>query len=571
MAKRKSFRPQCRIAQAKLPKVSNVSPRTNLSLFTTFTEAKDQSKAAKSGGGKKTMEGAALIGINVAKEDDLSEWYQQVILKSEMLSFSDVPGCYIYAPGSYAIWEKIQEFINHRIKKIGVKNCYFPLFISEDNLTREAEHVEGFAAEVAWVTHGGKNKLEKRLAVRPTSETAMYDYYSKKIRSHRDLPLKLNQWNNVVRWEFKHPMPFLRSREFLWQEGHTAFLTKQEAEEEVKYIIEHVYAAAYEELLAVPVVRGRKTKGEQFPGADYTYTVEGFVSAVGRGIQAATAHLLGQHFSKMFDIAVEDPSTPAGAKPEKLNVWQNSWGFTTRSIGVMIMTHSDNKGLVVPPRVADIQVAIVPVGITNKTTAEDKAALYTQIDKICSTLSSADVRVHADTGRENYSPAWKFNDWELKGVPVRIEFGPKDMAASQVVTCRRDTAVKGTVALDALATEIPALLETIQKEMFERADSDYAAHRKVIHEWKDFVPALNDKNLCMIPHCLESDCEDKIKELSTGHQPGQEVDVRAPSMGAKSLCIPFEQPAGLIQGETKCCNPQCDAMAKQWCMFGRSY
>lgn len=524
-----------------------------------------ESKTLPQRGGK-----PALIGITVPKEEDLSEWYQQVILKSEMLSYSDVPGCYILAPGSYSIWEKIQSFIDTRIKEIGVKNCYFPLFISEANLQREKEHIEGFAAEVAWVTHGGEKKLEKRIAVRPTSETAMYDYYARKINSHRDLPLKLNQWNNVVRWEFKHALPFLRSREFLWQEGHTAFQTKAEAEAEVEYILNNVYTPCYEELLACPMVRGRKTVGEQFPGADYTYTIEGYIGAVGRGIQAATAHLLGQHFSKMFNIAFEDPNAKEGEKKEKLFAWQNSWGFTTRSIGVMIMTHSDNKGLVMPPRVAELQVIIVPVGVTAKTTEADRQKLYDGADDICKTLVKAGVRAETDM-RENYSPPWKFNDWELKGVPVRIEFGPKDMANAAVMTCRRDTAKKATMPIADIATGIPELLETIQKEMFERAKADFASHRKVLPDWTDFVKSLNEKNLNLIPHCLGSECEDKIKVLSAATVPGQEVDIRAPSMGAKSLCIPFEQPEGLVEGTTKCANPECKELAKKWVMFGRSY
>lgn len=298
---------------------------------------------------KKKQDGPELIGITEPKSGDISEWYQQVILKGEMLEFTDIPGCYIYQPASYRIWEFIQEFFNERIRSMGVRNCYFPLFITEANLQREKDHIEGFAAEVAWVTEGGKSKLEKRLAVRPTSETAMYSFYSKKIRSHRDLPLKMNQWNNVVRWEFKHAVPFLRSREFLWQEGHTAHLTEEDAGKEVLEILDH-YASIYEDLLAVPVVKGTKTKNEQFPGAHYTTTLEGYIPAVGRGIQAATSHCLGQHFAKMFDITIEDPNQQVkeGETRNKLHVWQNSWGFTTRSIGVMVLIHGDDKGLVFP-------------------------------------------------------------------------------------------------------------------------------------------------------------------------------------------------------------------------------
>lgn len=272
---------------------------------------------------------------------------------------------YILEPSSYAIWENIKDWFDTKIKTLKVRNAYFPIFISADNLEREKEHVEGFAAEVAWVTQGGKSKLEKPVAVRPTSETAMYPYFAKKIQSHRDLPLKLNQWNNVVRWEFKHPMPFIRSREFLWQEGHTAHLTKEDAGAEVMQILDW-YEGVYQELLAVPVVKGTKTVNEKFPGADYTTTIEGFIPATGRGIQAATSHCLGQHFSKMFDITVEDPNAKETGKSEKIHVWQNSWGLTTRSIGVMILTHGDNRGLVIPPRVAEIQVIVIPVGVTAK-------------------------------------------------------------------------------------------------------------------------------------------------------------------------------------------------------------
>ncbi|GAB7350780.1 hypothetical protein MBLNU459_g1321t2 [Dothideomycetes sp. NU459] len=535
----------------------------------------DQKQKQKQGGagqgaGKKKMEGAALIGIDVAKEDDLAEWYQQVITKGEMLEFTDIPGCYIYEPGSYGIYERIQDFFNTRIKKMGVKNCYFPLFISEANLQREKDHIEGFAAEVAWVTEGGKNKLDKKLAVRPTSETAMYPYFSKKIRSHRDLPLKLNQWNSVVRWEFKHPMPFIRSREFLWQEGHTAHLTEEDAGKEVLQILDH-YAAIYEQLLAVPMVKGRKTVAEQFPGAHYTTTVEGFIPTTGRGIQAGTSHCLGQHFAKMFDITVEDPAAKEGEKREKLHVWQNSWGLTTRSIGIMILTHGDNKGLVIPPRVAEIQVVIVPVGITAKSSDEDRAKIYNECQTFAELLEQQSVRVEVDL-REGQSPGWKFNQWELKGVPLRLEFGPKDSEKRQVVAARRDRLEggKSDIAITDLATAVPALLEEIQADMFKKADDEFRAHRKIITEWSDFVPALNAKNVCIIPHCLEPDCEDEIKALSAGNVEGQEVDARAPSMGAKSLCIPFEQPEG-ITGETKCTNPKCEKKAQKWVMFGRSY
>ena len=432
----------------------------------------------------------------------------------------------------------------------------------------------------------GKSELEKPVAVRPTSETAMYGFFSDKIRSHRDLPLRLNQWNNVVRWEFKHPMPFIRSREFLWQEGHTAHLTKDAAGEEVLQILDY-YADVYEKLLAVPVVKGKKTVKEQFPGADYTTTIEGYIPATGRGIQAATSHCLGQHFSKMFNITVEDPSVKeSGEKKPPIHVWQNSWGLSTRSIGVMVLIHSDNKGLVIPPRVADIQTVIIPVGITAKTTDDERQKLYGEVDKIASTLrqstfdsNSSDSKIRVETDmREGYSPGWKFNDWELKGVPLRLEFGPKDSAAQVVATARRDTGEKSSIPISDIATAVPNLLSQIQSDMFERASTTYAAHRVTVREWDAFIPALNAKNVCLVPHCLGSECEDDVKDQSkrtATDSAGNDVpeDSRAPSMGAKSLCIPFDQgqEKDLIPGQTKCINPKCGNMAQKWVLFGRSY
>jgi len=534
-------------------------------------KAGGKSKPSQAPAKKKQQDGPELIGITEPKSGDLSEWYQQVLLKGDMLDFTDIPGCYIYQPASYRIWEFIQEFFNERIREMGVRNAYFPLFISEANLQREKDHIEGFAAEVAWVTEGGRTKLEKRLAVRPTSETAMYSFYSKKIRSHRDLPLKLNQWNNVVRWEFKHAVPFLRSREFLWQEGHTAHMTEEEAGQEVMQILDY-YADIYEQLLAVPVVKGQKTVNEQFPGAHYTKTIEGYIPAVGRGIQAATSHCLGQHFAKMFDITVEDPTQQIkdGEARNKLHVWQNSWGFTTRSIGVMVLIHGDDKGLVIPPRVAEIQVIIVPVGVTTKMPQEDKQKLYDQVEGLRVALKQVGVRTEIDL-REGYNVGYKFNDWEMKGVPLRLEFGPKDAAKGIVTTSRRDQeGGKGEIAVGAVAQEVPRLLEQIQHDLFQRASAEYAAHRKTVRDWKDFVPTLNDKNVLLVPHCLGGECEDEIKKDSAGNIEGQQVDARAPSMGAKSLCIPHDQPEELQPG-TKCVNPKCGKDAQKWVMFGRSY
>jgi len=400
----------------------------------------------------------------------------------------------------------------------------------------------------------------------------MYPYYSKWIRSHRDLPLRLNQWNSVVRWEAKQTTPFLRAREFLWQEGHTAHLTEQLAGEEVRQILE-LYAGVYEELLAVPVVRGTKTEKEKFAGGYYTTTVEGYIPSNGRGIQGATSHCLGQNFSKMFDITVEDPAPKTGDGPAKhIHVWQNSWGLSTRVIGVMVMIHGDDKGLVLPPRISKLQTIIIPVGINNKTSTDDKKKHYDQLQDLKDTLKKAGIRVDYDI-REMYTPPWKFNDWELKGVPLRIEYGPKDAANSVVSFARRDTGAKGTIPISSIVTEVPALLETIQSDMYNKAEAAFRSHRIVISKWDEVVPALDAKNVVLIPHCLQEKCEDKVKEITTGKPDESDgpADQKAPSMGMKSLCIPFEQPEGVVKGETKCLNPECEAFAKAWCMFGRSY
>ncbi|PWN43765.1 putative proline-tRNA ligase [Ceraceosorus guamensis] len=514
---------------------------------------------------------AELIGINVRKDGDFSEWYQQVLKKGDMLEYYDVSGCYILKPASYSVWQAIQTWFDAEIKKLGVENCYFPMFVSSDVLEREKDHIEGFAPEVAWVTKAGSSDLEKPVAIRPTSETVMYPYYAKWIRSHRDLPLKLNQWNSVVRWEFKHPQPFLRTREFLWQEGHTAHMTLEEADVEVKQILD-LYRRVYEELLAVPVVPGVKSEKEKFAGGYYTTTVEGFVPTTGRGIQGGTSHCLGQNFSKMFNITVEDPKAPdeIRGKPEgKLHVWQNSWGLSTRTIGVMVMVHGDNQGLVMPPRVAQIQVIVVPVGITSKTSPKDRDVILDACAALEKTLKSNGLRAKADL-RDNYNPGYKFADWELRGVPVRLEIGPKDLEKQQVLSVRRDNGARAAIPSSDLVAQLPKLLDQIHKDMFDKADKEYRSRRKVVTDWNDFTKTLNSKCHVVIPWCEVEACEDAIKDRSARNaEEGAEVDERAPSMGAKSLCIPFDQAQfGDVAGK-KC--PQCGSAAKRWTMFGRSY
>lgn len=510
------------------------------------------------------LEDAKLIGITVDKAKDFSSWYSQIVTKGEMLDYYDVSGCYILRPNSYSVWETIQEWFNLRIKKMGVQNSYFPMFVSSRVLEKEKDHIEGFAPEVAWVTRAGNSELDEHIAIRPTSETVMYPYYAKWIRSHRDLPLKLNQWNSVVRWEFKHPQPFLRTREFLWQEGHTAHLTKESAAEEVEQILD-LYAGIYEELLAVPVVKGKKTENEKFAGGDYTTTCEGFIAETGRGIQGATSHHLGTNFSKMFNISVENPE---GADKPRVHAFQNSWGLSTRVIGVMVMTHSDNKGLVLPPRVAQTQVVVIPVGLTAKTTDEQRKAINDGAANIEHILKQTDVRVTGDY-RDNYSPGWKFSNWELKGTPLRLEFGPKDLASEQVTAVRRDNSQKYSVKLNELEKRIPEILQEMQVGLLEKARKDFDEHRVMVHEWKDFVPTLNAKNVIVSPWCGDGDCEDDIKDSSAKKDDGEEeeVDEKSPSMGAKSLCIPFDQPE--LKSGQKCV--KCDRPAVTYCMFGRSY
>ncbi|CAR30568.1 proline--tRNA ligase [Lachancea thermotolerans CBS 6340] len=521
-------------------------------------------QAAASQAKSAALEDAKLIGITVDKKLDFSGWYQQVLTKGEMLDYYDVSGCYILRPPSYAIWEQIQRWFDDKIKSIGVQNAYFPMFVSSRVLEKEKDHIEGFAPEVAWVTRAGSSELEEPIAIRPTSETVMYPYYAKWVQSYRDLPLKLNQWNSVVRWEFKHPQPFLRTREFLWQEGHTAHLGQEEAIEEVMQILDF-YAGVYEELLAVPVVKGKKTEKEKFAGGDFTTTCEGYIPQTGRGIQGATSHHLGQNFSKMFNISVENP---LGPEHPKVFAHQNSWGLSTRVIGVMVMIHSDNKGLVIPPRVSQHQCVVLPVGINSKTSDEQRAVIHQKAREIEQKLRASNVRAFGDYN-DNYTPGWKFSQYELKGIPLRLEFGPKDMAQDQVSVVRRNDNRKYTVKTADLETRIPEILEEMQKDMFLRAKDLFDTHRVIVEEWKDFVPALNKKNVILAPWCGVTECEEDIKDSSAKKDDGEEfeADEKAPSMGAKTLCIPFEQPE-LKEGQ-KCI--RCDKKAIQYCMFGRSY
>jgi prolyl-tRNA synthetase len=489
------------------------------------------------------------LGLNAKKEDDFSEWYSQIVVESELISYYAVSGCYILRPTAYSIWDSIKNWFDAEIKEMGVENCYFPLFIPEEYLLKEKDHVEGFAAEVAWVTRSGNSELERPIAIRPTSETAMYKTYATWIRSHRDLPLRLNQWANVVRWEFKHPTPFIRSREFLWQEGHTAFATQPEAEAEVYEVLD-LYRRVYEDLLAVPVIKGKKSDNEKFAGALFTTSVEAFIPMNGRGVQGATSHCLGQNFSKMFDIEFETE-----VEDKKDFAWQNSWGLTTRTIGVMIMTHGDDKGLVLPPRVAHLQVVVVPIP-NSKLSEEDKAAMLSKSEELYTSIKKAGIRVNKDF-RENYTPGWKYNYWELRGVPIRLELGPKDMVNGMCVLARRDTGAKELVAWGDVITRLPVLLEEIQADMFTKAKATFDGCLEKATNWDDFMAAIDRKHMVLAPWADEVEVEEMVKKKSASEG----------AMGAKTLCIPMEQPE-LVEGMV------CFASgkpAKNWALWGRSY
>lgn len=516
---------------------------------------KEPKPIAKDAGKK---ENADEKGLTFTKEGNFPKWYEQIIIKSEMIDFYDISGCYILRPWAYSIWEAIQAYLDGRIKTLNVQNCYFPIFVSEARLNAEKDHVEGFAPEVAWVTKSGDGMLDQPIAIRPTSETIMYPAFANWIRSHRDLPLKLNQWNNVVRWEFKHPTPFLRTREFLWQEGHTAHASLEEADVEVKTILGY-YAGVYEELLAVPVIKGKKTEKEKFAGGFYTTTVEAYIPGTGRAIQGATSHCLGQNFGKMFKIEYED----SGGK--KAIPWQNSWGLTTRTIGVMVMVHSDDQGLVLPPRVAPLQVVIIPINL--------KKELYEQQKSVChelaKTLEAAGVRVRVDD-RDNYNPGWKYNYWELKGIPLRVELGPKDFEKQQVRLVRRDTNEKLDIAWSIVPQQVALTLVKMQHEMLTKATAERDANLVRVTKWEDFVPALAQGKLCLTPFCDELEEEEAVKARSKAEAlaaSGEQEDERcATSVAAKTLCIPYDQPEGPL--------PPCFATgkpAKAWVLWGRSY
>lgn len=507
--------------------------------------------------------------MDVKKADNVPLWYEQVLQKAELIEQYPVKGCFILRPWAYRIWECIQSWFDTEIKELGVENCYFPMFIPKCYIEKEEDHLNDFAPELAWVSKFGNQDIDEPVAIRPTSETAMYAAYSSWVQSHRDLPIKLNQWCSVVRWEVKQTTPFLRTREFLWQEGHSAFAIKKDAEQEVMDILER-YALVYEYLLALPVVRGTKTKAETFPGADYTTTVEAYIPATGRAIQGATSHHLGQNFSKMFDISFQEPSDATGKT--RSNAYQNSWGLTQRTIGVMTMVHGDDRGLVLPPRVACFQVVLVLVGIKKDTPEADEKQATTTIEQYYIKLKQAGLRVKLDD--RDQSPGWKFNYWEMKGVPLRIELGPADIKKGEFVMAKRnlppgqESKVAGKDTK--LVEDVKKTLDDIQNEMYTQAESQRNERLVIVSEWKEFTPNLNKGRLLFVPFCGDPNCEDGIKDKSKEESADEEVEGGL-KMGAKSLCVPHE--LKWHEGcPTKCINPDCtfNKVTKRT-LFGRSY
>ncbi len=477
---------------------------------------------------KKKQEYVAHI---TSQEEDFSQWYTDVILKADLVDYSPVKGFMVIKPYGYAIWENIQRELDDRFKATGHKNAYFPLLIPESLLAKEEEHVEGFAPEVAWVTHGGDEKLAERLVVRPTSETIICSMYSKWIQSYRDLPLLYNQWCNVVRWE-KSTRPFLRTSEFLWQEGHTAHATQEEAQEETLRMLEVYREFAYN-VLAMPVVTGQKTEKEKFAGALSTYTIEALMQD-GKALQAGTSHNLAQHFAKVFDIQYLDRDG------QLKYVWQTSWGVSTRLIGGIIMVHGDERGLVLPPKVAPIQVVIVPI-------AMHKEGVLDKAKEIYNILADAGIRVELDD-RDTQSPGWKFNEWELKGVPVRLEIGPRDMEKNQVVLVRRDNMEKTFAAISGLEETTLGIIEEVQKGLLDKAIKMRDERTTSAKDMATFKEGVN-RGFVKAMWCGSRECEDAIKDET----------------GATTRCIPFDEEQ--IDDKCICCGEK----AKHMVYFAKAY
>ena len=472
-----------------------------------------------------------LVSEITDMEADFPQWYTDVVKKADLVDYSSVRGCMVIRPYGYAIWELIQKELDRRFKELGHENVYMPMFIPESLLQKEKDHVEGFAPEVAWVTQGGNATLPERLCVRPTSETLFCDHYKNIIQSHRDLPKLYNQWCSVVRWE-KTTRPFLRTMEFLWQEGHTAHATAEEAEAETVQML-NVYADFLENYLAIPVIKGQKTEKERFAGAEATYTVESLMHD-GKALQSGTSHNFGDGFARAFGIQYTDQNN------ELKYVFQTSWGMTTRVIGAVIMVHGDNSGLVLPPRVAPTQVILVPIAMHKGGVLEKAQELNQKLNTFCRSKIDATDK----------SPGWKFSEYEMKGVPLRLEIGPKDLEQNQCVLVRRDTGEKTTVSLDELETAIPRLLDDIQNHLLEAARNRREERTTVATNMAEFEKALEENpGFIKAMWCGDRACEDALKEKTA----------------ATSRCIPFEQET--VSDVCVCCGKP----AKKMVYWGRAY
>lgn len=472
-----------------------------------------------------------LVEAITSMEEDFTQWYTDVVKKAELMDYSSVKGCMIFKPNGYAIWENIQKALDARFKEVGVENVYMPMFIPESLLQKEKDHVEGFAPEVAWVTQGGLETLPERLCVRPTSETLFCDLYKNIVQSYRDLPKVYNQWCSVVRWE-KTTRPFLRSSEFLWQEGHTAHATAEEAEERTIQML-NVYADFCEQVLAIPMVKGRKTDKEKFAGAEATYTIEALMHD-GKALQSGTSHNFGDGFARAFGIQYTD-------KENKLQyVHQTSWGMSTRLIGALIMVHGDDSGLVLPPKVAPVQVMVIPI-------QQQKEGVLPAAMELKSRLEESFRTKLDDTEK---SPGWKFAEQEMRGIPLRVELGPKDIEAGQCVIVRRDTREKTVVSLEEAAAKVEELLAQMQADMLERARDFLNTHISDAKDYEEFKDAVvNKPGFIRAMWCGELECELKIKEDTT----------------ATSRCMPFEQEQ--ISDVCVCCGRP----AKKLVYWGKAY
>lgn len=486
-----------------------------------------------------------------SKKYNFLEWYKSIIFDHELLKYYDVSGCYVILPRTYKMWEHIQNFLDKHFKSIGVDNVYFPLLISETNLSKESTHLEGFTPEVAWVTQTGNSPLNYKLAIRPTSECAIYPTLSEIIKSHIDLPLKWNQWCSVVRWEFNDPTPFIRSREFLWNEGHCAFSTKEEACENTLEMLE-IYRKLYEDILRIPVIPGKKTTGEKFAGADDTYTLETYISDAGKAIQCATSHYLGQNFSKIFNIKYQID----GQDGHNDHVWQTSWGLTTRSIGTSIMTHGDDKGLVFPSTISEYQIIIVPIFKKNN---------FDKINEFCKAIENHYkqllLRVHYDISDRR--PGWKYNYWEAKGIPLRFEIGEREVDnASIICYCRSDNISKKTKHCAFMNDiEIYKLLSNYDENLFNKAKDQLNTAMVPIEKLSDIEDHINNNNhrLYFGSLCDNIECEKGIKQLKV-----------------KPLCRPLVQQYFIVRlsdisSWNKCLVCKNEIDKDSICLFSKSF